>query len=85
MRHALQLEVIGEDRMSADVGKHGESGGGNDGATDGEPVQSIGEVHGVARADDDQGDEENEGQKREYTEVGNRTQQHVWIGRDESA
>ena len=63
--HALQLEVVGKDGVSADVGQNGERGRGDDGATDGQPIQSIGEIHCVAREDDDQGDEDREGHKSE--------------------
>ncbi len=50
--------------------------GGDDGAADGQAVQAVGQVHGVARADDDQGDEDDEGQEGEHTQMGNRAQ-HV--------
>ena len=45
--HALQLEVVGKDHVAADVGEHRERGGGDDGAADRQPVQPIGQVHGV--------------------------------------
>ena len=47
-RHALQFEVVGEDDVAADVGEHGERAGGDDGAADGEAVQAVGQVDGVA-------------------------------------
>ena len=41
-RHALKLEVVGEDDVAADVGENGECAGGDDCAADGEPVKAIG-------------------------------------------
>jgi len=43
----LQLEVIGKYHIAADVGKHGQRAGGNDDASDGQPVQPVRQVHGV--------------------------------------
>ena len=45
--HALQFEVVGEDDVAADISEHGERAGGDDGAADGESVESVGEVDGV--------------------------------------
>ena len=48
MRHALQFQIVGKDHVAADVGEHGERAGGDDGAADGEAVEAVGEVDGVA-------------------------------------
>jgi hypothetical protein len=72
--HPLQFEIVGEDSVSADVREHGERGGGDDGATDGQPIQPIGEIHRVARANDDERDKENEGQESYDPEMRNRAQ-----------
>ncbi len=63
--HALQLEVVGEDDVAADVGEHGERAGGDDGAADGEAVEAVGEVDGVGGAHEHEDDEGDEGQKDE--------------------
>src|SRR6202043_2896964 len=68
--HALQLEVVGEDDVAADVGEHGERAGGDDGAADGQAVEAVGEVDGVAGAGDDDHHEEDEGQKVQPVHVG---------------
>ena len=49
-RHALQLKIIGEDHVAADIGQHGERAGGDDGAADREAIETVGQIHGVARA-----------------------------------
>src|SRR5712672_957439 len=66
LRDARQLEIVGEDRMPAHVGKHSERARSDNGAADGEPIQTVSEVYRVARADDHQrneGDEGNEGEE----------------------
>ncbi len=68
-RHALQLEVVGEDDVAADVGEHGERAGGDDGAADGEAVEAVGEVDGVGGAHEHEDDEGDEGQKGEQAEM----------------
>src|ERR1700757_3158829 len=70
-RHALKLEVVRENDMSADVGKDGEGSGGYDGAADGEAVKAVGEIDGVARKDDDQDDEDDERQEGQQADVRN--------------
>ena len=74
--HALQFKVVGKDSISADVRKHGERRGGDDGAADGQPVQPIGQIDCVAGEDDDQGNEDHEGQEGQYSQMRNRTE-HV--------
>ena len=84
-RHALQFEIIGEDGIAAHVGKHGERRRSDDGATDGQPIQPVGEVHRVAGADDDQGDEDDERQVRRARSDGESSPAHGWRDRGESA
>jgi hypothetical protein len=43
----LQLEVIGKYHVAADVGQHGQRAGGDDDASDGQPVQPVRQVDGV--------------------------------------
>ncbi len=74
MRHTLQLKIIGKDDVAAHVGQHGQRARGNDRATDGQSIQSIGQIHCIAGADDHQDDEENKRQKRQHAQVRNRPQ-----------
>ena len=71
MGHALQFEVIREHGVAADIGKHRERRGGDDCAADGQAVQTIRQVHGIARTDNDQRHKENERNKRQDAEVRN--------------
>src|SRR5947209_18108709 len=49
-RHTLKLEIIRENDMAADVGQHRKSGGSNNRAADRQAVETVGQVHGIARA-----------------------------------
>ena len=53
LRHTLQFQVGSERSVAADVGQHRQRPGGDHRATDGQPVQAIGEIHGVAGKHDD--------------------------------
>src|SRR6266481_521597 len=48
LRHTLQFEVGGEGSVPADIGQDRQRTGGDHGASDGEAVQSVGEVDGIA-------------------------------------
>ena len=63
--HTLQLEVVGKDDVAADIGEHGERAGGDDGAADGEPVQAVRQVDGVAGTHEHKHDEDDERDERE--------------------
>src|ERR1035438_3971449 len=73
--------------MAGDVGEHGESGGRDDGASDGQTVEAIGEVDGVGRAEPNEDYKSNEGNKDEKTEQRNRGRpvpDQIWMpGLDE--
>ena len=69
-RHAVEPQVVGEDNVAADVGKHGKRGGGNDGAADRQAIQAVSQVHRVARKNNHQRHEDDEGQKRQQPQVG---------------
>ena len=55
--------------MAADVGKHGERSGGDHRAADGQAVQTVGEVHGVAGSHNHEHHENHERQKRQRPEL----------------
>jgi len=42
---------------------------GNDGAADGQPVQAVGQIHGVGRADQHEDDKNKKWQKREEAQM----------------
>ncbi len=67
--HLGQLKIVGENRVPADVGEHGQRAGGDDRAADGQPVEAVGEVHRVAGADNDDRDKEHERQKRQRRKI----------------
>ena len=69
--HVLQFEVVGKDDVAADVGEHGQRGGGDDGAADGEAVEAVGEVDGVGGTHQHEDDEDDEGQEGQKAEMGN--------------
>src|SRR5262249_29582587 len=61
---------IGRKRsMSADVGEHGQGSGGDHSAADREAIESVSQVNGVARANDDHANENHEGEKGQRPEV----------------
>jgi hypothetical protein len=59
-----------EDGVSADVGEDGKRARGNHGAADSQPVESIGEVHGIAGKDNYEANEHHERQERDRPQVG---------------
>ena len=65
LRHALQFEIRGEGRVAADVGQHGQRARCNHRAADGQAVESVGEIHGIARSHDHQRHEGHERQERQ--------------------
>ncbi len=71
--HALEFEVVGKDDVAADVGEHGERAGGDDGAADGQAVETVGEVNGVGGAHEHEDYECDEGHKDEEFQVRNGT------------
>ena len=56
----VDLEVVGEDRVAGEIGDHAEARRRDHHRHDGEPVETVGEVHRVAGADDDEGGERHE-------------------------
>ena len=48
-RQVEQVQVVREHAVAADVGQHGEGGGGDERGADGQAVQAVGQVHRVAR------------------------------------
>src|ERR1700679_1927096 len=72
LRNFLNVEIVREFCVAAQIGKHGERGGRNQDATDGEAIETIGEIHGVRTADDHQHQKKqqrNEGQRPNVTMV----------------
>ena len=68
LRHALQLEVSGEDGVPTEIGEHSEGSGSDDGTPDSEAIEAVGEIHRVSGADQHQSDKQNkrhEGQRPE--------------------
>ncbi|QTK78004.1 hypothetical protein AT6N2_C0032 [Agrobacterium tumefaciens] len=63
--HKIDLQVIGENRITSEIGNHAERRGGNHHGDDGQTIETIRQVHGIARADDDESTEEHE----EITEI----------------
>jgi hypothetical protein len=55
--------------MTTDVGEHRECAGGNYGAANGQAVEAVGKVHGIARADNDEHDKKHKGQKGQGPQV----------------
>ena len=56
----MDLQIIGEDRVAAQIGDHAEARRRDHHRDDGEPVESVGQVHRIAGADDDEGREQDE-------------------------
>src|ERR1700687_3246331 len=68
LRHALQFEVGCKSGVAAEVGKNRERSGCDHSAADGEPVEAISEIDGIARSDNhkhNKTDERQEGQRPE--------------------
>ncbi len=74
-RHVLDGQVVGDDGVPGGVGEQQEGARRDHDRADGEPVEAVGEVHGVAGADDDEGgdrDVEPAQVRREVLEEGHR-------------
>ncbi len=56
----MDLQIVGKERIADEVGDEAEGGGGDHHRHNGEAVQTVGQVHGVAGADDDEGAEGDE-------------------------
>ena len=56
----VNLQVVGEDRIAAEVGDHPEARGGDHHRHDGKPVEAVGQIYRVAAADDDEHREQHE-------------------------
>src|SRR4029077_8149246 len=69
LRHALQFEVGCKSGVPAEVGENRERSGCNYSATDGEPVEAIGKVDGVARRDNHKHNKTDERQESQGPEV----------------
>src|SRR5882762_72300 len=68
LRHALQFEVGCKSGVPAEVGENRERSGRDHRTADGEPIETIGEIDGVARCDNhkhNKTDERQEGQRPE--------------------
>src|ERR1017187_5021513 len=81
-RIARQLQVLGELRVASGIGEDGEGAGGDHHETDGEPIESVGEVDGVGAEDHHQRHEDAEG--GDAKDVGPRVghqlrHQHRWF------
>src|SRR5207237_3709350 len=63
LRDVLDLEIGDPTKVAADIREHGQSTRSNDRAADGEPVQSVGKVYRVRRADNHRADKHQEGDK----------------------
>src|SRR6516225_2801443 len=51
----MNIEILGKERVADQVGNDTEADGNDDHRHRGQTVETIGEVHGIARADDDEG------------------------------
>ena len=56
----VDLQIVGEHRVADEIGDQAEACRGDHHRHDGEAVEAVGQVHGVAGADDDEGAEEHE-------------------------
>src|SRR5690242_20249543 len=61
----LNFEIIRPAIVAADVSEHGERAGSDDGAADGETVEAVGEIDGIRRAGDNDGDKDEKWKKCE--------------------
>ena len=68
-RHALQLKVVGKDDVTADVGEHGQRGGGDDGAADGKAVEPVSEIDCVGGTHEHKDHENDKGQEDQKAEM----------------
>ena len=56
----FDLEVVGEHRVAGEIGDHRKARGRDHHGHDGEAVETVGEIHRIAGADDDEGAEHDE-------------------------
>ena len=56
--HEMDLQIVGEHRIADEIGNPDEARGGDHHRADGEAIESVGQVHGVAGADDDEGSQD---------------------------
>src|SRR5256885_11663239 len=64
-RDVLNFEIVRPAVVAADISEHGERACSNDGAADGEAVETVGEIDGVGRAGNDDCDKDQKGKKCE--------------------
>src|SRR2546430_13368086 len=64
-RDVLNFEIVRPAVVAADVSEHGERAGSNDGAADGQAVETVGEIDGIGRAGNDDCDKDQKGKKCE--------------------
>src|SRR3954464_2259500 len=67
--NARQFKVVGKHRVTAYISQYRESAGGDDCASDREPVESVRKVHGIAGPYDDHRDECNEWQECQQPQI----------------
>src|SRR5450631_414616 len=70
LRHALQFEVGCKSGVATEVGENRKRSGSDHGTADGEPVQSVRKIHGVARSDNHKHNEGHERQEGQRPELG---------------
>src|SRR5215472_6139518 len=68
-RHSLQFQVLGQDRVSAQIGQDGQGSGRDYGAADGQAIQAVSQVDGIARTHQHQHHEQYERSKRQKPQV----------------
>jgi hypothetical protein len=51
--HEMDLQILGEDRVTGEIGDDAEGGGRDHDRHDRQPVEPVGQVHRIARADHD--------------------------------
>jgi len=68
-RNVLNLEIARPTVVAAHIGEHSERARGDDGAADGEAVETVGEIHGIRGTRDNNRDKQKKGQKRERPEM----------------
>src|ERR1700681_587162 len=69
LRHALQFEVGCKSGVPAEVGENCERSRCDHRTADGEPVKSVGKIHGVARCDNHKHNKTDEWQEGQRPEV----------------
>ena len=58
--HEMDLQIVGEQHVADEIGDEAEGGGGDHHRHDGQAVETVGQVHRIAGADNDEGAEGNE-------------------------